>query len=88
MYTIISEAQPLCDGMYMADVLKDERWGYIYFAVEVTIEGVQKVFIVDSDSIVEFFSKGVNYAVMNKASDYTFENYEQFCKWCSYNLTN
>lgn len=85
MYTIISEAQPLCDGMYLGDVLKDER-NDIYFAIEVTIEGTQKVFLVYINDLQDFFSKGVDYGFMNNASTYTFDTYEQFCKWCSYNL--
>ncbi len=85
MYTIISEAQPLCDGMYLADVLLDERED-IYFAIEVTIEGTRKVFIVYTDNLQDFFKEGVNYGVMDKASAYTFETYDRFCKWCSYNL--
>lgn len=85
MYTIISEAQPLCDGMYMADVLLDERED-IYFAIEVTIEGTQKVFLVYVDNLHAFFEAGVDYGVMNNASEHTFETYERFCKWCSYNL--
>lgn len=87
MYTIISEAQPLCDGMYLADVLKDQR-DDIYFAVEVTIEYVNKVFLVSTDALVDFFSNGVDYGVMNDASTYTFETYEKYCKWCSYNLAS
>lgn len=85
MYTIISEAQPLCDGMYLADVLLDERED-IYFAIEVTIEGTRKVFLVYIDNLQDFFKEGVDYGVMNNASEYTFETYERFCKWCSYNL--
>lgn len=87
MYTIISEAQPLCDGMYWADVLKDER-DDIYVAVEVTIEGVRKVFLVYIDNLVDFFKNGVDYGVMNNASEYTFETYDRYCRWCSYNLAS
>ena len=87
MYTIISEAQPLCDCRYVADVLKDER-DDIYLAVEVTIDCVPKVFLVFIDNVVDFFKNGVDYGVMNNASEHTFETYDAFCKWCSYNLTS
>lgn len=85
MYTIISEAQPLCDGMYLGDVLQEEN-GDIFFAVEVTIEGTRKVFLVYISDLVEFFNLGVDYNHMNEQSTHTFDTYEQFCKWCSYNL--
>lgn len=69
----------------MADVLKDEK-GDIYFAVEVSIAGVHKVFIVYIDALMDFLKGGVDYGVMNNASDLTFETYAHYCKWCSYNL--
>lgn len=87
MYTIISEAQPLCDGMYWADVLKAEN-DDIYVAVEVTIETVRKVFVVFIDNIVDFFKNGVDYGVMNNASDYTFETYDKYCKWFNLNVAS
>ena len=85
MYTLISEAQPFCDGMYLGDVLKDER-DDIFCAVEVTIEGTRKVFLVFIGNLSDFFKEGVDYGVMNNASYLTFETYERYCKWLSYNL--
>lgn len=87
MYTIISEAQPLCDGKYWADVLKAEN-DDIYIAVEVTIKTVRKVFVVFIDNIVDFFKNGVDYVVMNNASDHTFETYDKYCKWFNLNVAS